>query len=221
MSFTTLQTPGKKAIAQLEQLRDQFQQTGEYPFLVGDSDEVEQLQEQGEDRELAVEEILKQSESITIRKWIAQRKKEYEFDLDELEGEWPDEEYPPGEISLHRDVLSRKVKPEVFLGLAKIAEPWHLPAVLNLGGWNECPDAIVQCAFFRQWQENYGAEIASVSGDIVECIVKNPPKTQEAALELAWEQYWFCADIIEQGCESVSVLAATLINSPYWYFWWD
>ena len=28
-------------------------------------------------------------------------------------------------------------------------------------------------------------------------------------------------DIVEQGCGSVSYLAATLINSPYWYFWWD
>ncbi|MBL8817724.1 MAG: DUF4253 domain-containing protein [Planctomyces sp.] len=28
-------------------------------------------------------------------------------------------------------------------------------------------------------------------------------------------------DIVEQGCESISNLAATLVNSGYWYFWWD
>jgi hypothetical protein len=29
------------------------------------------------------------------------------------------------------------------------------------------------------------------------------------------------SDIVDQGCESISNLAATLLNSPYWYFWWD
>jgi uncharacterized protein DUF4253 len=60
-----------------------------------------------------------------------------------------------------------------------------------------------------------------MSGDIVECAVTRPPTDRNAATILAWEQYWYCVDIVEQGCESVSNLAATLLNSPYWYFWWD
>jgi hypothetical protein len=27
--------------------------------------------------------------------------------------------------------------------------------------------------------------------------------------------------IVDQGVGDVSTLAATLINSKYWYFWWD
>jgi hypothetical protein len=60
-----------------------------------------------------------------------------------------------------------------------------------------------------------------MSGDVVECVVTKPPTDRNAATNLAWEQYWYCVDIVEQGCESVSNLAATLLNSPYWYFWWD
>jgi len=67
----------------------------------------------------------------------------------------------------------------------------------------------------------YGAQITGVSGEVIECIVSNPPRDQAAAIELAWQQYWYCDDIVEQGCESISNLAATLLNSPYWYFWWD
>ena len=60
-----------------------------------------------------------------------------------------------------------------------------------------------------------------MSGDIVECVVTKPPTDRNAPTILAWEQYWYCVDIVEQGCESVSNLAATILNSPYWYFWWD
>jgi hypothetical protein len=126
-----------------------------------------------------------------------------------------------GSIGLHRAVLSGKLKPEVYLGFAKIDQPWHLPAVLKYGKWNECPAPEVHCAFHREWQTKFGAEITGMSGDVVECVVKRPPGNREAATTLAWEQYWYCADIVEQGCESISSLAAILLNSPYWYFWWD
>jgi hypothetical protein len=66
-----------------------------------------------------------------------------------------------------------------------------------------------------------GAEIAGVSGDVIECIVANPPRDKEQSMNLAWEQYLYCQDIVVQGRETISNLAATLLNSPYWYFWWD
>ncbi|MBI5726174.1 MAG: DUF4253 domain-containing protein [Planctomycetes bacterium] len=96
-----------------------------------------------------------------------------------------------------------------------------MPAFLKCGAWNECPEAAVHCAFHREWQAEFGAEITGMSGDIVECTVANPPLNKEVAIKLAWQQYWYCADIVGQGCESISNLAATLLNSPYWYFWWD
>ena len=93
--------------------------------------------------------------------------------------------------------------------------------MLSYGNWNECPRPEVHCAFHRQWQESYGAEITGISGDIIECVVSKPPTDEKAATILAWEQYWYCSDIVEQGVNSISNLAATLLNSTYWYFWWD
>jgi hypothetical protein len=118
-------------------------------------------------------------------------------------------------------VLSGNIKPEVYVGLARITKPWHLPAVLKYGDWNECPEPEVHCAFHSEWHDRFGAQITGMSGDVVECMVTNPPTDREQATALAWQQYWYCADIVEQGCGSVSNLAATLIKSPYWYFWWD
>lgn len=224
MSFTTLKVPGPAAIETLESRRHAYPQSGEYPFLIGDANELERVREAAEYNKQDVEELVRESLSLDLSSWLGERREEaeeYEFSEDDALGEWPGEVSEKGSISLHFDVLSRKIKKEVFLGLARIEQPWQLPAVLKYGAWNDCPSPEVHCAFHRKWQSEFGAEIVGVSGDIIECAVKNPPRDKAAAIELAWQQYWYCADIVEQGCETVSNLAATLINSRYWYFWWD
>jgi Domain of unknown function (DUF4253) len=47
------------------------------------------------------------------------------------------------------------------------------------------------------------------------------PKTREEALALARDQYVYCADNIDQGVRTYSALAAALMESDWWYFWWD
>ncbi|MEO0476072.1 MAG: DUF4253 domain-containing protein [Planctomycetota bacterium] len=96
-----------------------------------------------------------------------------------------------------------------------------MPAVIQYGGWNDCPFPAEQSGIMRHWQQTYGAQIISMTGDVVECHVERPPQDRDSAIELAWQQYWYCYDIVDQGCETVSNLGATLINSSYWYFWWD
>jgi hypothetical protein len=224
MEFTTLRIPGTNAIHVLNEYRSRYPAAGQYPFLIGDAEELGRIQEAAEFNAQDPATIIRASLDIKIAVWIARRRKEaeeYNFSSDETLGEWPGEILEKGSIGLHKDVLSGTIKPEVYLGLVKIDEPWHLPAMLKYGAWNECPEPEVHCAFHREWQERFGAEITGMSGDVVECAVKNPPTDQRKATILAWEQYWYCADIVEQGCGSVSNLAATLMNSPYWYFWWD
>ena len=133
--------------------------------------------------------IIRASLDIKTHEWIARRQKEAEefaFSPDEVLGEWPGEIPEKGSISLHKDVLSGEIKPEVYLGLARIEKPWHLPAVLEYGAWNECPQPEVHCAFHREWLERFGAEITGMSGDVVECTVKNPPINRKEATILAW-----------------------------------
>lgn len=224
MEFSTFKVPGHDAIRILDEYRSRYRTTGQYPFLIGDAEDLSRVQETADFNDRKPAEIIqasfhvKPAERIAIRRSEAE---EYEFPFEEVLGAWPGEVGDKGSIGLHKDVLSKKVKPEVYFGLASIEEPWQLPAFVKYGGWNDCPAPDVHCAFFRLWQERYGAEITGMSGDVIECAVINPPTERETAIALAWEQYWYCCDIVDQGCGSVSMLAATLLNSRYWYFWWD
>lgn len=224
MTFITEKVAGTDAMTTLDSRRVAFPQTGNYPFLIGDAEELVRIREAAEFNDQSTDTIIKEALSVDLGKWIADRRAEaedFEFSTEDLLGTWPGEIAEKGTASLHRDVLSGKIKALVFLGTARIKEPWHLPAALKYGSWNDCPESEIHCAFHRMWQYEFGAEILGMSGDIVECIVNNPPRDQASAIELAWQQYWYCADIVEQGCGSISNLAATLLNSPYWYFWWD
>jgi hypothetical protein len=192
--------------------------------MIGDAEELSRVEESGRFNRLDLATILRASFDVMPEDWIANRRKEmqeYGFDAEGSLGGWPDEILDQGSIMLHIDIMTGKTKPEIYLGFARIEEPWQLPAAMKYGDWNDCPPAEVHCAFHRQWHERFGAEITGMSGDVVECIVSRPPTDREAATALAWEQYWYCADIVEQGVGTIADLAATLLNSPYWFFWWD
>jgi hypothetical protein len=224
MNYSKIEVAGDDAIRVLHERRDNYPKTGEYPFLIGDEEERLMLEGNAEYDEQDTAEIIRLSYELEPSVWMAVRRRELEEDgisPDEVAGEWPDANLEKGAIVSHLDLTTNRPKPKIWIGLAKIEEPWHLPAILKYGGWNDCPHPDAHCAIHRYWQERYGAEVVSMTGDVVECVVKRPPTTQEEAMELAWQQYFYCLDIVDQGCESVSNLAATLINSPYWYFWWD
>ena len=224
MNFSTIEVPGEDAIRVLNERRTSYPSTGEYPFLIGDQKELERIEECAEFNEQDPAEIIQLSFELNPAAWMAGRRKEaeeYEFAPEELLGAWPGEVVKKGSITLHTDILTHRVKSKVYVGLAKIDAPWQLPAILKFGAWNDCPYPDMHCALHRRWQERFGAEITGMSGDVVECVVQGPPTNREEAIELAWEQYWYCTDIVDQGCGTVSKLAATLLNSRYWYFWWD
>ena len=224
MTFTSIQVHGTEAVERLNELRDQFAKTGKYPFLIGPHQDRETMIKSAEFNRQSPEEILRASQKIDLEEWVAERRAEVEEYGDspyEDLGEWPGEIHDKGSLILHKNAVTGNFLPEVFIGLAEVETSWQLPAVLKFGGWNDCPDAEVQCAFHRKWQAEFGAEICSVGGGVIECTVNQPPQDQQSAMQLAWEQYWYCADIVDQGCETISNLGATLLKSPYWFFWWD
>ncbi|WP_278471380.1 DUF4253 domain-containing protein [Gimesia maris] len=224
MTFTSIQVHGTEAVERLNELRDQFAKTGKYPFLIGPHQDRETMIKSAEFNRQSPEEILRASQKIDLEEWVAERRaevEEYGYSPYEDLGEWPGEIQDKGSFILHKNAVTGNFLPEVFIGLAQVETSWQLPAVLKFGGWNDCPDAEVQCAFHRKWQAEFGAEICSVGGGVIECTVNQPPQDQQSAMQLAWEQYWYCADIVDQGCETISNLGATLLKSPYWFFWWD
>ena len=51
--------------------------------------------------------------------------------------------------------------------------------------------------------------------------VERPVTDREAALALAREAYRYCPDSVEQGAGTLQALAASLVGSEVWLFWWD
>ena len=217
--FEIASCAGAQALAQLEKLRQQGVRGGFIAILLGDKESVEILSENREETTTA--NSLKSAKKVDVEEWLQEQVGNDPETFETDAGDWPDQTPDAGEISAHLDVLSRKPKKLVYL--AKIPTPrnWEAPAYVGMGGWNACPEDAVLTAFAKRWHDRYGAEIVSITHSVIEFTVANPPTSRKAALELAKEQYVFCPDIVEQGVGNVSALAATLLKSHYWYFWWD
>lgn len=56
---------------------------------------------------------------------------------------------------------------------------------------------------------------------MVGCWVPRPPRDRVEAKALAREQYLYCADIMEQGTNTLVKLASALLDAEAWFFWWD
>lgn len=189
------------------------------------TEEKERLKESFEFDKREPSEIIFSSLKINPEKLFYKRKKEvqenYTDELTELEGEWSEEHVKEQGFFLTMDFSSGEPLHKITGATITTDESWKIPAFLKYGNWNECPKPEIHCVIWKYWQEKYDAHIIGVSGDIIQAVVKRPPTSQEDSMELAWQQYLYCADIVDQGTESIANLASTLINSEYWYFWWD
>jgi len=224
MGLEVIQVSGDDAVETLMVKREAYPATGLYPFIIGDQEQLSLVQENMEANNSDQAKDLNVATSFDIQEWLTRRKDELgfeEFNASEIEGDWPGEMAGAMELTAHTNIMNGRPLKQVYIGLVEVDEPWQVPVAVQSGGWNDCPYPGVQGGIMRYWQQAYGAEIVSITGDVIECKVARPPIEKEAALALAWEQYWYCYDIVDQGCETVSNLAASLINSPYWYFWWD
>lgn len=206
-----------EALAQL-QLRSDI-----YPIILGDADSLSRVVEAYEMNDgKSIEEILNAASQIDPLSWFSDRQESDPEYYEITEAEWPEgEDFPNKSLSAHCDVRTRKPLSEVFIALIPTDSSWKVPAHLRIGGWNACPSAEEHSAIFKYWQEKYDARVVCIADDVIEFQVNRPPQTRAEALQLAKEQYIFCADIVQQGTESIEALASTLVKAPVWYFWWD
>ena len=157
-----------------------------------------------------------------LQKWLKEIKEELGEDepdyWEQLMGEVSDGEGIDSFLSL-RDFNGKKTLP-VVLAEIPIKNPWEVFAWLPFGGWNECPANEEHMAVAKYWFEKYGAIPALMTHDVLEYSLP-APVSQERAMEVAWEQFTYCSDIVEQGVGTIGRLADGLTKSHYWYFWWD
>jgi hypothetical protein len=92
---------------------------------------------------------------------------------------------------------------------------------MHYGNWNDCPSPAYHVAALRSWRDRYGAELVGFNADTLNLRVSRKPPTREEALALAREHYFYCNDIVDQGVRTYRKLAAGLMESDWWFFWWD
>ncbi len=204
------------------QARARGEKEGFLPMLVA-ADEL--LLECFEDADQVRAELLAaplESGEEFLQKWLKEMKEELEEDepdyWEELIGEVSDGEGIDSFLSL-RDFNGKQTVP-VVLAEIPVKNPWEVFAYLPFGGWNECPANEEHMAVAKYWFEKYGAVPALMTHDVLEYSLP-APVSQEKAMEVAWEQFTYCSDIVEQGVGTVGRLADGLAESSCWYFWWD
>jgi hypothetical protein len=126
-------------------------------------------------------------------------------------GTWPDEPEQSG-FAL----------PAVTVALVPAAAPWLVPVTLHYGGWNKYPAPAEHAAIMRHWRQSYGAEPVVWTGTTIQYAVARPPATRADALALAWEyRLYNDGEYDLYGAETLTDLAAGLLNAPIWRMWWD
>lgn len=217
--FRVLEVSGSEAVVKLAELEAE----GEgFPVILGNAENLNRVTELFESNTVPVETLIDTARRIDPANWFVERQASDPEYYEIQEDQWPEEDPEAGAgLSSHRDVLTGEYFPKVNIAIIPAPESWMIPCYLGIGGWNECPDASEHAALFKYWGEKFGATVVCIADDVIEMKVTRPPTTRAAALELAREQYLYCADIVDQGTETIEALAATLLNAEVWFFWWD
>lgn len=135
-------------------------------------------------------------------------------------GDWPAVPQAGPGLTVAQDHHDRPL-PKVHILVLPTRDGTAVPAFLKWGGWNANPPPELHVAALRSWRDRHGAELVGISNDVLNLRVARRPETREAALALAQEQCVYCEDIVLQGVGTLAPLAAILMASDWWYFWWD
>ncbi len=136
------------------------------------------------------------------------------FEKNHISAQWDDDEFNDDEEYEEEGYFAKNG----YIVIVPVTDPWRIWAYLPYGGWNACPNVSEHMAVSKYWYEQYGAYPAALSYDTIDYAVEEIPEDLE---KLANEVGTYCFDIVEQGCETYSALAAGLKNSRIWNLWWD
>lgn len=234
--FPLVTVHGNAALAEWERQRTK---PGIWPVVIGSDEDlarlaggIEDLDERDVPAILAAAAALDHPESLRAHKraedeaalkWLADHGQAGAVEPDhqpEL-GAWPARVDTSLRLTVAEDILKRRPLDRVHIALIPAANGWEAIAHLKWGGWNDNPSAEYHVAALKAWHEHYGAELVGLNSDTMNLRVARRPASREDALDLAREQYLYCADIVDQGVETLSALAATLEANDWWFFWWD
>ncbi|MDR6147758.1 hypothetical protein QE363_003551 [Sphingomonas sp. SORGH_AS870] len=235
LTYERITVPGRNALAEWERLKGAGRG---WPVVIGGDEDLERIAEQLSIDDPAMSggpanrpaprtpaQIVAAADALRFpadfHRWSKENGGE---DLRAPVGEWPrdvgDGPEAPG-LFVIEDGASGQVRDRVHIMMLPTSHAWEAPAYLRWGNWNACPPSEYHVAALRDWNRRYGAELVGINGDTMNIRVRTRPKDRAEALGLAREMYEYCPDIIEQGAGTLSNLAAGLMTSNWWFFWWD
>jgi hypothetical protein len=221
-----MQVSGEKAVETWRALREEATGSGQWPVLIGAPDDASLLADvvgfNCEDGH-TFRGTLQKASNIDVARALSRVARDYGVSARDLRGSppLPEYPYPKDRFLVPLDVGTGDPLPEVEIALLPINQGWQATAMLPWGNYNENPEPAVHTAVLRSWSRRYGAELVSMTGDVIEMAVTHPPTTDQEALALAREHFSYAPDIVQQGVGDVETLAAALKDGHAWYFWWD
>ena len=235
LPYRRFTVPGDEALSEWQRLRDAADGV---PVIIGDDEQLERIAEHFSLDDPAVfpmpsgvptiplrspEQILAAAEALVFPEDLANWSGAYqEEDLTAQEGNWPIVAAANGpNPSIAFDISTRQPFRNVHILLIPARATWEVPAFLRWGDWNACPPPEYHVAALRAWHRRYGAELVGINADTMDVRAARRPADRTEAMSLAREQYRYCPDIVDQGAETISALAAVLTAGDWWYFWWD
>jgi Domain of unknown function (DUF4253) len=123
---------------------------------------------------------------------------------------------------LRLEVAVGQYLPPARIGLVPAARPADVLTALGwLGVTNRGWQPAQVSAVLRSWEDRYGARLLEVGFAEFRLVVSRPPRTVDEALPIAAEHIAFCDECGRMGLRHVRMLAKTLVDNPFWDFWWD
>jgi hypothetical protein len=108
--------------------------------------------------------------------------------------------------------------PPARIGLAAAGRPAD---VLPRIGWSHNWGALEHAAVLRSWEDRFGARLLQVGFDEIRLLAERPPRTLQAAEHVAAEHFAFGDTCTGMGLCDIPGVAAELLATPIWTFWWD
>lgn len=111
------------------------------------------------------------------------------------------------------------------IGLVPAARPADVPAAVGWVAFSDLadhPNGVRIGSVLRSFEARFGARLVKIGpGAAIRLLVERPPRTLQAALRVAAEHTAFADEYLGMGPMEVERLAACLIDTPGWTFWWD
>jgi hypothetical protein len=166
---------GAEAVETWRTLRAEAGASGLWPMLIGPPDDAsvlaEMTQTNCEDGH-TFKRTLERAARVDVARALARVARFYGVRPRDLRGFTPLPDHPPGnDFVVPLDVLSEQPLPEVRIALLPIDAGWKATAILPWGNCNDNPAPPVHTAVMRDWARRYGAEVVSMTGDVLELSV--------------------------------------------------